>query len=196
MVTANNPLGENELNITEATQAERIGHRVRKIRTARGLSQIQLGDMLGVPADQIQKYENGARNPRADRISLIASALGVNPLALADPTPSSSINAMFTLFELESNFDITLEKSNRKISMTFDKDNPLYQYMYAWYSEYEKVQNAASDEEKDNLYKEYLNWQWTFPAEITDMTETELKKLRIKQQIEELQAAYDELDNN
>lgn len=196
MVTVNNPLGENELNITEATQAERIGRRIRAIRTSRGLSQTQLGDMLGVPADQIQKYENGARNPRGDRLSHIASALGVNPLALADPTPSSNMNAMFALFELERNFNVTLEKHNRKVSITFDKNNPLYKYMYAWYSEYSKVQNATSNEEKDKLYKDYLNWQWTFPSDMTNMTETELKKLRIKQQIEELQAAYDELDNN
>ena len=39
-----------------------IGKRIRNIRILNGLSQSELGEKLGLTADRIQKYENGARN--------------------------------------------------------------------------------------------------------------------------------------
>lgn len=41
-----------------------IGKRIRNIRILNGLSQSELGEKLGLTADRIQKYENGARNPK------------------------------------------------------------------------------------------------------------------------------------
>lgn len=42
----------------------------------------------------------------------------------------------------------------------------------------------------------YHNWEWTFPQGIVDRTEKNLQKARIKKKIEELQEAYDQLDQD
>ena len=86
-----------------STEAERIGKRIRTIREVRGLSQSQLGERVGLNADRIQKYENGARKPKKELLKQIARALGVQTMAIADPiiAVNMDITAMYALFELE-----------------------------------------------------------------------------------------------
>lgn len=199
----NNPFGLDELDITEESAAERVGRRIRAIRVARGLSQAELGSMVGLTADRIQKYENGVRKPKSDLLKSIAGALGVRSLALEDPTTSSYINAMFTLFELESNFNMKIEKTGEGhapgMCLTVDFREHLYDYMKEWYEIYTQTQSelevASSDEEREKIMESYSNWKWTFPQGLVDKNEKMLQKARIKRKIEELQDAYDKLDS-
>lgn len=52
--------------------------RIAALRKARGLTQSELGDLVGVTARSIQNYESG-RIPRATCILRIANALEVDP---------------------------------------------------------------------------------------------------------------------
>ena len=52
--------------------AERIGKRIRDIRTARGLTQSELGQKFELSADRIQKYENCVRTPKKELLKKIA----------------------------------------------------------------------------------------------------------------------------
>ncbi len=61
------------MDFNEETAADRVGRRIREIRMAQGMSQAELGEAVGLNADRIQKYENGARKPRADLLKRIAS---------------------------------------------------------------------------------------------------------------------------
>jgi transcriptional regulator with XRE-family HTH domain len=54
-----------------------IGTRIRLQRTAIGMSQEKLGDVLGITFQQIQKYEKGTNRVGAARLQAIADALGV-----------------------------------------------------------------------------------------------------------------------
>lgn len=54
-----------------------IGLRVRRRRTALGMSQEALGDALGLTFQQVQKYEKGANRIGASRLLQIAGILGV-----------------------------------------------------------------------------------------------------------------------
>jgi transcriptional regulator with XRE-family HTH domain len=54
-----------------------VGSRIRKFRKGRGMSQAQLGDMLGVTFQQVQKYENGKNRVGASRLQMISTALDV-----------------------------------------------------------------------------------------------------------------------
>ena len=54
-----------------------IGTRIRLQRTAIGMSQEKLGDILGITFQQIQKYEKGTNRVGAARLQAIADALGV-----------------------------------------------------------------------------------------------------------------------
>lgn len=54
-----------------------IGRRVRAYRIARGMSQSQLGDKIGVRFQQIQKYEKGVNRVGGGRLKKIAAELGL-----------------------------------------------------------------------------------------------------------------------
>jgi transcriptional regulator with XRE-family HTH domain len=54
-----------------------IGRRIRALRLERGLSQTELGNLLGITFQQIQKYEKGANRVAAGRLQRIAEALDV-----------------------------------------------------------------------------------------------------------------------
>lgn len=201
MIMVNNPFGSDELDITEEDAASRIGRRIRKIREARGMSQSQLGELVGLNADRIQKYENGARKPKSDLLKKIASVLGVSSLAIADPTTSSYVNAMFAMFELEENFDMVIKKEDgARISLTCGSNSGIGKYMMEWYEAYSNMvqqsEVATSEEERDELVAAYHNWEWTFPQGIVDKTEKALMKVRIRNKIEELQGALEKLEED
>lgn len=54
-----------------------VGQRVRQRRWKAGLTQQQLGNMVGIKFQQIQKYETGINRIPASRLWEIASALAV-----------------------------------------------------------------------------------------------------------------------
>ena len=54
-----------------------IGRRMRALRLERGLSQTELGTMLGVTFQQIQKYEKGANRVAAGRLQRVAESLQI-----------------------------------------------------------------------------------------------------------------------
>lgn len=55
----------------------RIGMRIRTLRLERRLSQAELGEMLGVSFQQVQKYEKGVNRVSAGRLHRVAEALQV-----------------------------------------------------------------------------------------------------------------------
>lgn len=200
----NNPFGEDLMDIYEESEADRIGTRIRTIRKARGLSQAELGDRVGLNADRIQKYENGARKPKADMLKKIAVALDVCTLALIDPVTTTYIGAMYALFEMERSFNIKVGKSSDdhfpELYITVDPKDEFYNYLEEWYKEYKQMTSdmevASSDEEKKEIMDSYNDWKWNFPFKAADKTEIAQKKIRIKRKIEELQEAYEQLDKD
>lgn len=202
MMMINNPSGQDPMDFNEETSASRVGERIRKIRTEKGLSQAEFGSLIGLNGDRVQKYENGVRKPRPDVLKKMASALGVSTLALADPVTTNYIGAMFAMFELEDNFNMRIEASGEdeapamRLSVNFR--NEIYNYMKEWYEVYSSMQSqletASSEEEVKEIKKTYHNWKWNFPKGLVDKTEKGLQKARLKRKIEELQEAYDKLE--
>lgn len=187
---------------TYSSPASRIGDRIRRIRTEKGMSQAELGASIGLNADRIQKYENGARQPRADVIEQLAGALDVNTLALTDPNTTSYIGAMFAFFELEEKFNMTVARGSKNkekaptMVLSVSSADPMYYYMQEWLKEYEKTQSqlkaAASDEEKETILKAYHEWKWNYSFDNSTYEKT-MQKARLKNEIEKLQKEYDSL---
>ncbi len=78
-----------------------IGQRIRLLRLERGLSQTELGNMLGVSFQQVQKYEKGSNRVSAGRLRQIADQLKV-PITLfheADGAASASADSIETGLE-------------------------------------------------------------------------------------------------
>lgn len=58
-------------------QAQRFGANLRRLRAARGLSQADLAAALEVSAPSISGWEKGRARPKPDRLTALASLLGV-----------------------------------------------------------------------------------------------------------------------
>lgn len=59
-----------------------IGVRLRITRKLRGLTQTQLGEMLGVTFRQVQKYENGTNRLSAASLGHLCAALDCYPIEI------------------------------------------------------------------------------------------------------------------
>lgn len=73
-----------------------LGNNLRFLRLMKGFTQTEVGNMLNVSFQQIQKYEHGNNRISARTLCKLRDALDVryvdffNPLAEADLTPSGS----------------------------------------------------------------------------------------------------------
>jgi transcriptional regulator with XRE-family HTH domain len=63
-----------------------IGARIRAARRARGLSQTELGRLVGVTFQQVRKYELGTNRIPLARLMVIAPALRIGIEALLPPS--------------------------------------------------------------------------------------------------------------
>jgi len=54
-----------------------MGNRLRDIRRARGLTQLELARISGIPVSVIRKWESGTRTPLSDGLRTLADALDV-----------------------------------------------------------------------------------------------------------------------
>lgn len=69
-----------------------IGLRIKEKRNAAGLTQSQLAELSGVAVITIRQYESNKRQPRADQLRAIASALGVTVDYLLDVKPARAVD--------------------------------------------------------------------------------------------------------
>lgn len=63
----------------------KIGQAIRAVRTARGMSQTALGEVLGVTFQQLQKQESGKNRLSVSALVLICQKLGVSPMDIIGP---------------------------------------------------------------------------------------------------------------
>ncbi|MFI5430096.1 helix-turn-helix domain-containing protein [Aeromicrobium sp. UC242_57] len=66
----------------ENSLKRRMGHNIRRIRRARGLSQEGLAEQLGFSRSFAQALDSGRKNVSLDKLEEYASKLGVDPLEL------------------------------------------------------------------------------------------------------------------
>ena len=82
-----------------------IGQRIKEARISKGLTQQELGDIIGLQKSAIAKYEKGrVVNIKRSTLQKIASALNIRPSDLIfDETPKDTANLhvkIITDFEL------------------------------------------------------------------------------------------------
>lgn len=203
MIVVNNPFGQDPMDFNEKTTADRIGGRIREIRTIKGISQADLGGLIGLNADRVQKYENGVRKPRPELLKQIAAALGVETLALTDPVVSNYLGALYAFFEMEKLYDLKVRCVDGQITLIFGDgiSGVMNDYLGEWLKKCQQVEielnNATSESEKTSIEKDYCMWKWTFPRPLAERTEEELKELKkakIQEKIDILQQELSNLD--
>ncbi len=201
MYTGNYLFGDDPIDFNNDTSAQRIGSKIRKIRRERGMTQKDLGTLVDLTADRIQKYENGARKPKPELLKKIASALGVSTLALTDPVLTYEEGVMHAIFDLENTYGISVRKQsgepNADYFIVIDSKCKLYEDVSEWYSVFSRTQEkliaTTSDDEKKGIIEEYHHWEWNYPRALTEQFSKEMRLADIKDRITELQEEYDKL---
>lgn len=59
-------------------ESEKLGNNLKRIRIAKGISQGEIGRILGVDKGFVSNIENGKTNPTLATITKIAKAVGVS----------------------------------------------------------------------------------------------------------------------
>lgn len=195
-----NPFGTDIAEAQEQQAGSRIGRRIRRVREEAdpAMSQGELGEKVGLNANRIQQYENGARKPKLDLLKKFAAALGVETAALADPDPSNYIGVMYTLFELESQFGLEPVKGeDGQIYLSLGKNQHIADDLRSWYDVRQRLEialkTATTPEDKAKAIHDYHLWEWTFPKGLVEDSEARRKQL-LQKQIEELQAKLNEIE--
>ena len=168
-----NPFGESMEDFDRETSGSRIGRRMRTIRQEEGMTQSELGEKVGLNANRIQQYENGARNPKFALCKKLAEALEVEASALLDPQVANYIGAMYAFFEMETLYDLRLKEIDGQIYISFGENQydinviSMNRNLRMWYDRRKKMEadilNASTEEEKKKIIHEYHMWEWNFP---------------------------------
>ena len=172
--------------------AYRVGSRIRLIRKAKGLTQAELGEKVGLTADRVQKYENGIRKPKPELIQEFATALGVNRKALEDPITSDPVGALFALFEMELLYNLKVERSpdNNSTVLTFGHgvSPQLDAFLAEWEKAYkhfnEKINLASSEREAKDIANSYTKWKYAVSRESAGEMSKQSQRELLKKQIE------------
>lgn len=194
-----NPFGQDPMDFNEDTAASRVGRRIREIRKVREMNQSELGSIVELSGDRVQKYENGARKPKQELLKKFASALGVSTLALTDPVVSNYLGCMYALFEMENLYGLNIKRVDNRIVISFGDgiSGQLNEYLDAWEKKYRQKEDdlnkTTTEDERLPILNDYRMWEWTFPNALAETTSKALKKAQIQSKIDELKKELAEL---
>ena len=136
------------------------GTKIRRIRSQKDTTVVELANALGVNEAAIRNYEIGYRQASRDKLELIAQRLGVPVETLIDRQIDSYNDAIHILFELSEKYDlvpIELPQEHKYAIQT--KDETILQALQAWYNERRKWENG------DITQAELQEWTDTFPLQ-------------------------------
>jgi transcriptional regulator with XRE-family HTH domain len=165
------PGGEDFADINEDRSAARIGARIKRIRETREMTRAELGALVGLDQNRVQQYENGKRKPKIPLLKKIASALGVETIALMDPTTESYVGAMYALFQMEEKLGLKIVKREGCYCLQFGdgKFDGMNTYLSRWYEVRQELEEALpnlTDEERKRKIFDYNMFEWTYPSGI------------------------------
>ena len=143
-----------------------IGKRIRFFRNRKGMTQKQLGEILGFLGKtsdvRMAQYESEARTPKQDLVKEMAHILDVSPRAITVPEIDSYIGLMHTLFTLEDRYGLKICEYDGEIHLRVDvfqgKDAArLHEMLCAWGEQAAKLQSGEIGKE------DYDRWRYYYP---------------------------------
>ena len=154
----------------------KIGERLKKFRTAKGLVQKELGIMSGLSEPAIRNYELGNRYPNAKQLEKIAGALGISPLAIADPDFDSHYGLMHALFQLEDLHNLKPKNIDGRVVLEFEvkPTSSIASDIQRWSDELESLKSG------DITQEEYDLWRYSFPRLQAERDTQKRRELRRK----------------
>ena len=102
-----------------------IGKRIKFFRNRKGMTQKQLGEILGFLGKtsdvRMAQYESEARVPKHDLVKEMANIFGISTHALTVPDIDTNIGLMHTLFALEDMYGLKIGEIDGEICLRLDK---------------------------------------------------------------------------
>lgn len=147
-----------------------IGQRIKFFRKRKGMTQKQLGELLGFKGRtsdvRMAQYESEARVPKQDLVNMMADILGVAPKALTVPDIDTHFGLLHTLFALEDIYGLKISEKEGEICLSLDHDiTPLLSdvdtMLRAWQKQSAMLENGEISRE------EYDKWRYTYPKQET-----------------------------
>ena len=136
------------------------GTKIRRIRSQKDTSVLELANTLGVNEAAIRNYEIGYRQASRDKLELIAQRLGVPVETLIDRQIDSYNDAMHILFELSEKYDLVpVEIPQEPKYVIQTKNEVILQALEAWYNKRRKWENG------DITQAELQEWMDAFPLQ-------------------------------
>ena len=143
-----------------------IGKRIRFFRNRKGMTQKQLGEILGFLGKtsdvRMAQYESEARTPKQDLVKEMANIFDVSTHALTVPDIDTYIGLMHTLFALEDMYGLKIGKIDGEICLRLDKSDystysSMNKMLRTWLAEAKKLENG------ENTKEEYDDWRYKYP---------------------------------
>jgi len=191
----------------EAKYVHPLGDKIRKYRTARGLTQKELGEKCQLNESTIRNYELGNRYPDEVTLHTIADALGIDQHALADPDPTDVFSAVQILFDLEDFYGISPEIIDGQVHLVQrplkNDASPAADLKYLQMKQslriWSHIRKVCDD--SDLLDEEYSDWKSLYPDYIDadklfGYTEDLETAGRMKEISEEINAARSKEDSD
>ena len=151
-----------------------VGDRIKYARKMRGLTQKELGLMIGFDENtadvRVAQYESGTRTPKLDMLTKIAAVLDVNIDSLREPTLEDTTSFLHLLFNLEieadqrhtNNFSIVSVPDDTFKEQTHPAiqfhNHLLEEFLLEWQLRRIELRNGTITKE------EYDEWMFNFPA--------------------------------
>lgn len=132
-----------------------IGKRIRFFRNRKGMTQKQLGEILGFLGKtsdvRMAQYESEARTPKQDLVKEMAHILDVSPRAITVPEIDSYIGLMHTLFALEDMYGLKIGEIDGEVCLRLDKSigstySTMFDMFHAWQEQAARLERGGDNQ--------------------------------------------------
>lgn len=153
-----------------------IGKKIKRFRTAFGLSQKELAQRSGMSEPAIRNYELGNRTPSEKQLRKIADALGISIFAISNPNLENYKGVLHALFYLEDEYELVPKEIDGQVYLSIENKktvtSTISDGLRSWNSELNKLKSGEITTE------EYDMWRYSYPRIKAERTRERLRKLR------------------
>ena len=153
-----------------------VGKKIKRFRTAFGLSQKELAQRAGMSEPAIRNYELGNRTPSDKQLEKIAGALDVSIYAISNPNLENYDAVLHALFYLEDEYSFIPKEIDGQVYLAVENKNAatrtVSKMLSSWNSEFEKLKSGEINKE------EYDMWRYSYPLIKAERLHEEFKKLK------------------
>ncbi|MCL2882370.1 MAG: helix-turn-helix domain-containing protein [Coriobacteriia bacterium] len=150
-----------------------VGDRIKRVRVLRNLTQKELGLAVGFEENtadvRIAQYETGTRTPKEEALRKIAEVLDVNYRSLYEPTLYAGEDVMYTLFELDEHYPLSIHDFDGKKCVAFNS-KLLDDFLTEWQARKKDLADGSISK------AEYLEWKLNWPQTADDFGKHKPKK--------------------